>query len=278
VRINVNVASLNVYRNYTDSLDRQGEALSRISSGLKIQNSKDDPVKLAASEKVRMQIRTSEMVARNAQDAISLLQVGEGGLTSISDSMQRLKELLVSCDGTKTPEDLASVQSEVDSIIKHIDVTAHTTEMNGVKIIGSEYNLRMRTGATGDEFININTENMDADNLGLSDLKSSLSGIVVGDNAIKGISKVDEAIKKVNEYRSKFGALQNRLESCYNDTVKITDTLESADSDLRDADVAEEMANYVTQDILVQAGFALMAQTNKFPQDVLQILQNVRSR
>lgn len=278
MRINVNVASLNVYRNYTDSLDKQSDALSKISSGLKVQNSKDNPVKLAASEKVRMQIRTNEMVARNAQDGISLLQVGEGGLSSISDSMQRLKELLVSCDGTKTSEDMKAVQAEVDSILTHIDVTAHTTEMNGVKIIGDELNLRMRTGATGDEFIHINTENMDVDTLGLSQLRSSQGGIVAGDNAIKSITKVDDAIKKVNEYRSKFGALQNRLESCYNDTIKITDTLESADSDLRDVDIAEEMANYVTQDILVQAGFALMAQTNKFPQDVLQILQNVRSR
>jgi flagellin len=279
MRLNHNMASLNIYKNQSKVLEKQSTALGRISSGYKVNKTKDSPNALAQSERLRMQIRGTQMASRNAQDGISMLQSAEGALGSVNDMLIRIRELTVQAGrGTNTAEEKATIQGEIDQTIKGINDIANNTEFNGVKLLaGEKGTLSMPIGANIGEVVKIDTFDLtsvglkDSDGNLLADIKVTAEGGVD-----KSLKTIDSVMDKVLSINSKYGALENRFESSYNNLNEIGDKMQGAESSIRDADIAEEMMEFAKSNILIEAGTALMAQSNRFPQDVLRILENMK--
>lgn len=273
VRINKNIASLNIYRSYSQNLKMQSSALGRISSGVKINSAKEDPNAIAQSERLRIQIRGLQMAARNTQDGVSMLQTSEGGLDGITNSLQRVRELLVKAGGATTDADKEVIQNEINQMVKGADDMANNTEFNGVKLLVGGANdgtvsLETVTGANVGEKIDIPKYNLTAEELKLNEIDAKdIDG---------SLTIIDNALDVIIGARSKYGALQNRFESSYNSTIEIADKIQSAESSIRDTDIAEEMMEYAKYNILIEAATAMMAQSNRFPQDALRVLENVK--
>lgn len=279
MRLNTNIASLNIYKEQQRVLQRQSSSLERISSGYKLNKAKDNPDALAQSEKLRMQIRGVQMAGRNVQDGVSMLQTAGGAVESINDMLIRIRELTVQAgNGTNSNEDKSIIKTEIEQLLKGIDDAASNTDYNGVKLIANDkvdtnsnpYILNMPIGANVDEKVEIPSYDLRSSKLMPSINVSTTDGV---NNALVAI---DNAISNVNSIASKYGALANRFESEVNYLAEIGDKMQGAESNLRDVDIAEEMTEYAKDNILVDAGNALMAQTNRFPQDILRILENVR--
>lgn len=292
MRLSHNTASLNVYRGYSKAVQKQSDAMNKISSGYKVNNAKDDPNVIAQSERMRMQIRGLQMAGKNAQDGVSMLQTAEGGLDSMTSMAQRIRELIVQAgNGANTEEDKKTIQNEIDQMIDGIDDIAKTTEFNGIKLLAEDKILEMPIGANAGESVKIPQFALTSDKVG-TDMTNTLQSIrsankndgTIGannivDNSIdKALEIVDRSLDKIVSVRSKYGALENRFEGGLQDINEISDIMDGADSNLRDADIAVEMAELAKNNILAEAGNAMMVQTNKFPQDVLRILENVRSK
>ena len=280
MRVNKNIASLNIYRTYSENLVKQSTALGRLSSGVKINSSKDDPNAIAQSERLRMQIRGLQMAARNTQDGVSMLQTTEGGLEGITNSLQRVRELLVQAGGTTTASDKDIIQKEIDQMIQGTEDMANNTDFNGVNLLVGGKNdgtvtIDTASGANVGEKIEIPKFDITPEGLGLR--SGGIQNVEVN-NRGSSLEFVDNALNTIVSARSKFGALENRFESSYNSTIEIADKVQSAESGIRDTDMAEEMMEYAKYNILIEAGNAMMVQSNKFPQDVLKMLENVRTR
>lgn len=284
MRLSHNIASLNVYRSYSKALEKQSVAMNRISTGYKINCAKDDPNVIAQSERMRIQIRGMQMAGRNAQDGVSMLQTAEGGLDGMTTMLQRVRELVVQGgSGGNSEGDKQIIQKEIDQMINGMDDIAKNTEFNGVKLLSEDKTLEMPIGANAGESITIPQQNLTSEKLATADgktldqLKSTYS-LANGDNVGNALEIVDSALNTIVSIRSKYGAIENRFEGSLQDINEISDRIDGADSNLRDADIAEEMMELAKSNILSEAGNAMMVQTNKFPQDVLRILENVRSK
>ncbi|ENK0555858.1 flagellin [Clostridium sporogenes] len=283
MRLSHNLASLNAFRNYSKVLTEQSTALDKITSGYKVRCSKDDPNVMAQSEKTKIQIRGLQMASRNAQDGVSMLQTAEGGLESIGNMLVRIKELtLQASNGTNNLDDKEVIQNEINELMAGIETTAKGTEFNGVKLLSqgnkfSETNVMTKSVPIGANvgdledipFYNLTTEGLD--------IKGKIN---VTDTSKLGesLDAVNNAIGTVLSVRSEYGSLENRFDECMNNIGEISLKMEGANSNLVDADVAEEMMNYAKSDILYQSSLAIMRQTNNFPMDVLKILENVKSK
>ena len=281
MRVNKNIASLNIYRAYSENLTKQSSALGRISSGIKINSSKDNPNAMAQSERLRMQIRGLQMASRNAQDSVSMIQTAEGGLEGITNSLQRARELLVQAGGAIDSKDKETILKEINQMLAGSEDMANSTEFNGVQLLAGGNNdgsviIESATGSNVGEKIGITRYDLTTKGLKLED-ENGNSLIDLNDigNSIK---LMDNAINVVIGSRSKYGALSNRFESNYNSTTELADKVQFAESGIRDTDMAEEMMGFAKYNILIEAGNSMMVQTNKFPQDILRVLENVRSR
>lgn len=281
MKLSHNLPSLNVYNSQIKSEGLRSKALDRISSGYKINSAKDGANEIAQSETMRMQIRSLNMAARNVQDGVSMLQATEGSLGNITDILQRMRELVVSSDGGKTEFDKKAIQDELDQLKSGINEIVKGNDFNGVNIINNTTGetLRMPSGSNPSDKIDIPTFNLNANNL-----KDSAGNLVSGIDLTAGtttssaLKTLDEAITKVSDVGSQFGSIENRFETAYSDLNEMSDRVTGTESSIRDADLAEEMLNYSTADLLVNAGLAMIVQTNKMPQEILQVLSNLRSR
>jgi flagellin len=290
MRINHNIQALNAYRNLNNTNNATAKSLEKLSSGLRINRAADDAAGLAISEKMRSQIRGLDMAERNSLDAISLIQTAEGALASTHDILQRMRELSVqAANDTLEDTDRQSVQDEINALTKEIDRIADTTKFNNKELLGggsgTTTTLKFQIGANEKEMLELELGVMDAHNLGIGFTTSGSALAGGGTNADKGIdvmtvsgastaiTTIDAAIKKVSEQRSKFGAIQNRLEHTITNLQTANENLTAAESRIRDLDMAEEMTNFTKNNILNQAGQAMLAQANQLPQGVLQLLQ-----
>jgi flagellin len=286
MRLNVNLASLNIYREHLKTVKGQSTTIDRISSGNKANRSADNPNAIAQSERMRIQIRGLQMAHRNAQDGVSMLQTAEGGLDNVTSALQRIKELSVQAGGATSADDKAVIQKEITELISGIDDTVKNTDFNGMKLIGDEKVtnnnmpkvIDMSTGANVDERISIPVYNLSSNYIGDTSKEKYLESIdVTKEGGVdQALSIVAGALDTVLSVRSKYGALQNRFESTVEITSVVGETIQRAESDMRDADIAEEMMNYAKYNLLMEAGNAMMVQSNKFPQDILRILENVK--
>lgn len=278
MRININMKSLGIYSGYKKNIIANSAAMEKISSGKKINSAKDNPLKIEQSENFRMQIRALEMANKNLQDSTSMIQVADTAMGTISEALIRMKELTVQAANEVTNEaDRKLIQDEIDVLISHIDDTAKNTEFNGNKLLVNgnvtdnskpDY-VEMQIGANVGDSIGIPFFNVSSETLGIDKLD------VVND-ATKALNSIDEALKNVNGCRAKYGAVQNRLENSIEITSSSSYIYEKSSSDINDADIALEMAEIARTSILMESATAMMAQSNNFPKDMLNILANLR--
>lgn len=278
MRININMKSLGIYSGYKKNIAANAAAMNKISSGKKINSAKDNPLKIEQSENFKMQIRALEMANKNLQDSSSMIQVADSTMGTISEALIRMKELTVQAASETTNEaDRNIIQSEIDQLKSYIDDTANNTEFNGNKLLvngnvtdnSKPKYVEMQIGANVGDSIGIPFFNVSSETLGIDKLD------VVND-ATKALNSIDEALKDVNGCRAKYGAVQNRLETSIEITSSSSYIYEKSSSDINDADIALEMAEIARTSILMESATAMMAQSNNFPKDMLNILANLR--
>ena len=270
--INTNILSMIVQANLRGSQKAMQSAMQRLSSGLRINSAKDDPAGQAIANRMTAQIRGLNQAARNASDGISLVQTAEGALNQVNDNLQRIRELTVQAgNGTLSPSDRAAIQAEIDQRLDEIDRIGQQTGFNGALVLGENRSLHIQVGANDGETIAISLQVVDRHSLGLGGFR------VVEDSAgvatESPLDALDEALKRVDRQRSQLGALHNRFEAVIDNIHSTVTNLSAARSRIMDADYAREVSNLVRAQILQQVGFAILAQANRQPELVLELLR-----
>ena len=270
--INTNINSLNTQRNLSASQGSLATAMQRLSSGMRVNSAKDDAAGLAIATKMDSQVRGMNVAIRNSNDAISFAQTAEGGLSKISDSLQRMRELAVqSKNGTNTASDQLNLDTEYQELAKEVTRVAANTNFNGVNTLAGASNaFQVGAGnATGDT-ITITGTNMVTD----TDVTASTAGDVKTlAAATLAITNIDKALTKVTTERATFGASQNRFEAVISNLQVSAENQSAAKSRIMDTDFAAETANLSRANILQQAGTAMLAQANSSPNGVLALLR-----
>ena len=283
VRIFNNIPSLNAQRILGINNNRLAQSVERISSGIRINRGSDDAAGLAISEGLRSDIRALRQAIRNANDGVSLINVTEGALNEQSGILIRLRELASqAATGTVGSTERATIQLEFSALRNELDRIAQTTEFNGQKLIEgslassltSTNHILIQVGldSTSHSRINLNTEvNLEAiTSTGLSIHELSVTS---ADAALTALEQVNTSIGTLTAGRGKIGAVQNRLVRTISTLSIAVENLSAAESAIRDADIAEEVALLTRNQILVQAATAMVGQANLIPQSVLQLLQ-----
>ena len=293
-----NLTAMNSNRMLGITTSAQAKSTEKLSSGYKINRAADDAAGLAISEKMRRQIRGLAQASANAQDGISCVQTAEGALTEVHDMLQRMNELAVkAANGTQTSTDRAYINQEVQALVSEIDRVASTTTFNEKMLLdGSFSKVGLQVGAEDHQLISLNISAMNAFGLGLTSVcrgkvneaaikkqmgidkvevrtTSSISvGGVTGANAQQAITLIKAALKQVSKQRSDLGAVQNRLEHTIKNLDNVVENTTSAESAIRDTDMASEMVKFSNNNILAQAGQSMLAQANQSNQGVLSLL------
>lgn len=273
LRVNTNIASINAQRNTSQVTTRLARNYQRLSTGLRISTAADDAAGLAISERLRSQVRSLAQASRNANDGISLVQVGEGALNEVSNILVRLRELAIqSANGSSSTADKNTIKEEFDSLVNEINRIAQSTEFNGIKLLdGSASTVTFQVGintAAGIDSLNVSLTPALSTTLGLSTVDVGSGG-----NTSFAISSLDSAINSVSQLRGRFGSLQNRLQSTIANLGVAGESLSAAESRIRDVDVAYETAELTRNNILQQASISILSQANAQPQSALQLLQ-----
>ncbi|MEW5692637.1 MAG: flagellin [Candidatus Hydrogenedentota bacterium] len=257
-------------RNLGLTIARQNLALERLTSGLRINRSADDPAGLAVSERLRTQVLGLHQAQRNSEDAISLVQIAEGGLQQIDEIIQRMRSLAIqAANATLTSADRTLVQVEINQLIDEIDRQASSTQFNTKKIFTQNQSLTFHVGANRTDTLTLQISSVTAAGLGVDTVDVTGSSNV---NALKAISQLDTALDRINTQRANLGAFQNRLENVVNFIGISSENMASALAKVREADIAEEIVNFTREQILAQTGTALLAQANQTPATVLALL------
>ena len=267
MRISHNIAAMNTYRQYNSNAVSANKSMEKLSSGSRINKAADDAAGLSISEKMRSQIRGLNQATRNAQDGISFLQTAEGALTEVSDMLTRLKELAVQVmNGTYSTDDKANIGAEMNSLGTAIDEVYTKTKFNGKAVFTGATDIVY--GEDGGQSITIAAATTTA--------KAALKAVTDNAKTTPGavtVTLVENAITEVNTSRATYGAQQNQLEHMSNNMATTKENLQSAESRVRDVDMAEEMMQFTKNNILLQAAQAMLAQANQQPQGVLQLLR-----
>jgi flagellin len=283
--INTNLVSLNAQRNLSTSQSQLSTSMQRLSSGLRVNSAKDDAAGLAIAERMNTQVRGMNVAMRNANDGISMAQVGEGALGKVSDLFQRMRELAVqSANGTNGDDDRLSLNEEFVQLAQEVTRTLEGTQFNGRSILSDTAANTFQIGANNDSSIDrISVDGFDW--TAASEITNVVStGVITGTEVptlqitdITGaqdvIAAIDTAIDEINSQRAEFGAVQNRFENVISNLMVATENQSAARSRIMDADYAAETANMSRAQILQQAGNAMVAQANQLPQQVLSLLQ-----
>lgn len=276
MRINTNVGALNSWRQLGMTDKSMGSSLEKLSSGFRINRAADDAAGLAISEKMKAQINGLNQAIRNAQDGISLIQTAEGGLIEVHDMLQRMRTLATqAANGTYEKNDTDKINDEFQELITEIQEISSRTKFNGKSLIdgtNATTAIVLQVGAGSDDKMEIKIKDMSAVGLGLGKVTSGSFAATATVTAKGIIDTLDDAINLVSETRSKLGAYQNRLDHTINNLGVAAENLSDANSRIRDVDMAAEMMNFTRNQILIQAGTAMLAQANARPQSVLQLL------
>lgn len=303
--INHNVAAMNAHRNLSVNTFNGDRNMERLSSGMRVNRGADDAAGLAVSEKMRSQIRGLNMAHRNAMDGISLIQTAEGFLQETTSALQRIRELSVqSANGVYTEGDRQQIQTEVTQLLNEIQRVAEQSEFNThtlflgrwqsegdmndesrgeapqapdsatVGTSGEGTGIRLHIGPNMDQFIRVHIGDMSLTGLSLTGEDADGAGIDVTtiDSANRSIAVADKALFIVNKQRTDLGAVQNRLETAVRGIEVASENLQSAESRIRDTDMASQMIEFVRDNILTQSATSMLAQANLRPQAILRVL------
>jgi flagellin len=256
--------------------------IEKLSSGEKINRAGDDASGLAVSEKMRSQIRGLNQANRNVNNGISFIQTTEGYLQETTDILQRIRELSVqSANGIYTEEDRMQIQVEVSQLVAEVDRIASQAQFNGMNMLTGRFAensisgqiMQFHVGANMDQRVSAFVGTMSAEALGLRSATSEQLSISTPDSANVAIGTIDNALKLVNKQRADLGAYQNRLETASKGIAIAAENTQSAESVIRDTDMASAMVEYTRNSILTQASTAMLAQANTQSQNVLALLQ-----
>lgn len=266
---------LSIWRSMNTQFNAANKALERIATGYRINRAADNPAGLAISEKMRAQISGLNQAGKNIQNGMSMLQTAEGALNETHAILQRMRDLAVqSASDTLTDDDRALIQTEYEELKKEIQRISKDTQFNQKNLINGDYKdqpFKIQAGANAGQTIDLYLGDASLSGMGLPDTSS----IGTREDAEKAISEVDDAINQVSKQRSKLGAYMNRLEHAYNVTMNTHENLVSAESRIRDADIAKEMMNFTKASILQQAAQYAMAMHMQQGQSILQLLKSV---
>ena len=283
IRIFNNIASINSQRILGTNNERLAKSVERISSGIRINRAADDAAGLAISEGLRSDIRASRQAVRNANDGISVINITEGALNEQASILIRLRELASQAStGTVGSTERQTIQLEFDALRLEIDRISATTEFNGQKLVdgslassvssGNQIFIQVGIDSSADSRINLNTSiNLAA--VTSSSLSIDTLSVTSSAGALSALDSINTSIATVTQGRGKVGAVQNRLARTISNLSITVENLVAAESQMRDADIAHEVALLTRNQILVQASTAMVGQANLIPQSVLQLLQ-----
>ncbi len=263
MRVNANISALNAARNLSVSQSGLEKSLEKLSSGYRINRAADDAAGLAISEGLRSEIRGNTQAQRNAQDGISFIQTAEGALTEVHSMLQRMRELAVQASNTATSSGVAE-QAEYAALATEITNIGARTKFSGKDVFAAGA-VTFQVGANAGETTSITTG-----------LMATVTGATTGNlttGASAAITTIDTAIKTVSTSRGTLGAAQNTLEHTVANLGVAVENLTASESRVRDVDMAAEMVTFTKNQILSQAGTAMLAQANQVPQGILQLLR-----
>jgi flagellin len=284
--INHNLSAMYSQRSLGETTLSTSKNMEKLSSGMRINRAGDDASGLAVSEKMRSQIRGMNQAATNAQNGISFIQATEGYLQESQDIIQRLRELAVqSSNGIYSAEDRMQIQVEVSQLVAEVDRIASHAQFNGMNMLTGRFaretgennvtgSMWFHIGANMDQRTRVYIGTMTSKALGVRNIgNEQIMSLSSPDGANRAIGSLDEALKKVNKQRADLGAYQNRLEYTVKGLQVGGENLQAAESRIRDTDMAKEMVDFTKNQILSQAGTAMLAQANQMTQGVLSLLK-----
>jgi len=279
MQINTNLAANNAYRNLNNTQNDLSKSLEKLSSGLRINRAGDDAAGLAISEGLKSQVNGMGVAARNAQDGISVIQTAEGSLSEVHAILQRVRDLAVQAgNDSNNAESRGAIKTEVGELGKELTRIATSTNFNGIDLLSNasaatDLNFQIGAGSTAaNDQISVKRFDVEAIGTAISGLASG-TGFDTAADALTTIGAVDTQIKSVSTARAELGASQNRFESVIRNLNVSKENLSAANSRIRDTDMAEEMVKFTKNNILSQAGTAMLAQANQSSQGVLQLLR-----
>ena len=266
LRINNNIGANNAHRQLTATTERVQKSMERLSSGYRINRGGDDAAGLGISERMRGQIRGLAQAQRNTQDGISMVQTAEGSLAEVHLMLQRVRELAVQYkNGTLATDDRTAIMSEVNQLKDEVERIGQQAQFNGISLLNQNVNITFQVGANDGETISVGT-------ISLSGAMGTNSFSLTA-NSNADLAEIDAALTAISSQRAIFGAVQNRFEHTLSSLGAYQENLVAAESRIRDVDMAEEMVKYTKENILVQAGYSMLAQANQAPQSILNLLR-----
>ncbi|HEY4348141.1 MAG TPA: flagellin [Gaiellaceae bacterium] len=266
--IQTNIEAFNAHRNLAMTQGQLSTAMERLSSGFRINRAADDAAGLAISEKLQSQIGGLDQAQRNAQDAVSLVQTGEGALAEVQSMLQRVRDLAVQFNnGTLSASDKTAITAEVAQLCAEISDIGSQTQFNGISLLTGGSTITFQVGSNDGQSISVSAVQLFGSGVS-NDVDSALfsfSGTV-------NLACIDTAISNVSNSRSTFGSVQNRLDHRLNNLGTYEENLSASESSIKDVDMASEMTKFTQLQILQQAGTAMLAQANAAPQSVLKLI------
>ncbi len=277
LRIQNNVEAFNAHRQLTGTAAKAASSMEKLSSGYRINRAADDAAGLAISEKMRAQIGGLAQAQRNAQDAVSLVQTGEGALNEVHSILERVRDLKVQySSGVLSDDDKKAIAAEVQQLGKEVADISGKTEFNGLKLLEGQ-SFTFTVGANSADTVTVDTVTLSSSTTGVGSLidAGSAGSLDAASGALNSLAleDIDDMITNVSTMRSTFGAVQNRLEHRMANLATYQENLVASESRIRDVDMASEMVNFTKLQILQQAGTSMLAQANQAPQGVLSLLR-----
>lgn len=270
--INTNIESTNAYRNLSNTQNLLAKNLEKLSSGYRINRAADDAAGLAISEGLRSQIGGLKVASRNAQDGISVVQTAEGALTEVHSILQRLRDLSVQgANDSNNTAARANITTEATQLTAELTRIGESTNFNGKNLLDGTATLNFQIGADGAASSALE---VDLSSIDVTGLEASIAFSVAShSDAQTTLGNIDTAIESISTQRSTLGAYQNRLEHTIKSVNVAVENLTASESRIRDTDIAQEMTNFTKNQVLSQAGMAMLAQANSSPQSVLSLLR-----
>ena len=263
--INTNVSSLNAQRNLNTSQSSLATSMQRLSSGLRINSAKDDAAGLAIADRMNTQIKGINVAIRNANDGISLAQTAEGALATVTDVLQRMRELAIQAqNGSNGTSDRANLDTEFQQLSAEITRIAAQTKFNGTAIVGA---------GAGSNVFQVGANNGDTMTITTSAVTTVGGGVTTSALASTAVAALDTALDTITTSRATYGAAMSRFEFAISNLQITGENQTAARGRIMDADFASETANLSRAQILQQAGTAMVAQANQLPQNVLSLLR-----
>jgi len=272
--VNTNVASINAQRHMSTSQREVNKAYSQLASGSRITKAADDAAGLSISEALKSRVRGYTQAQRNANDAISVVQIAEGGLNEISNIMTRLRELGVQAASDNVGNtERGFIDKEVQHLVAEVDRIASSTRFGEVKLLdgtGDMFSFQVDIG---------NNDKVDRISFDASQTEATASALGVegfdfndNEGAREALDVIEAGLTKVNGFRANLGAIQNRLISTGDNLGVQIENLSSANSRIRDADIAQSSAELTKNNILLNATTSVLAQANNFPSVALKLI------